>query len=114
MVVPVRFAAEQRRSVACGETAGRRDVGKQKLLSSDVDLATWADRRRCSAASHSSLAIGYHTIASTTGLQGQWRGLQEFHWLSHDAGLSPSGCGHNQSKNEKRLLATMAAWGPSF
>ena len=30
----------------------------------------------------------------------QWRGVKEFQWLSHDAGLSPSGCGHNQSKTK--------------
>ena len=37
IVVPVRFAAEQRWSVACGETAGHSDLGTKKLRSSDVD-----------------------------------------------------------------------------
>ena len=37
MVVPLRFAAEQRWSIACGETAGHRDHGTKKLRSSDVD-----------------------------------------------------------------------------
>jgi hypothetical protein len=32
----VRFAAEQRWSVACGETAGNSDLGTKKLRSSDV------------------------------------------------------------------------------
>jgi hypothetical protein len=64
-MVPVRFAAEQRRSVACGETAGHRDHGTQKLRSSDVDCAKRIDRRRCSAASQSSSA---HSQGSRPGL----------------------------------------------
>jgi hypothetical protein len=37
-VVSVRFAAEQRWLIACGETAGHRYHGTKKLLSSDVDF----------------------------------------------------------------------------
>jgi hypothetical protein len=74
LVVPLRFAAEQRWSVACGETAGHGDLRTKKLLSSDVDfllrkstsllrsftiligafpgLAPWATSLSCSAANH--------------------------------------------------------------
>ena len=38
-VVSVRFAAEQRWLIACGETAGHRDLGTKKLRSSDMDLS---------------------------------------------------------------------------
>jgi len=39
LVVPVRFAAEQRWLIACGETAGHGDLGTKKLRSSDVDFS---------------------------------------------------------------------------
>jgi len=48
LIAAVRFAAEQRWLIACGETAGHSDRDTKKLRSSDVDFA---DRRRCSAAS---------------------------------------------------------------
>ena len=63
----LRFAAEQRRQVACGETAGKEAQRTEKLRSSDVDLLS---RRPSAAAPQLSFVVrliprayarGYHT-----------------------------------------------------
>ena len=90
--------------------SAKAGIHRDKLgggLKSTASLPAWsrdsliiALRRQAPpvAKMHSKLRLW--SASSLDGDEPQWRGLKEFQWLSHDAGLSPSGCGHNQSKTK--------------